>query len=144
MAEAPRPPTTQAAEPPQSTMNQLSLEDGNHSKAVVPHEGSKENAGALTVANNNVSPVSPDEKRVAKISPGKRGSNLKAEAFAVAHSKRVEHEAHSYIDAEARKAEAHAEKLKVGCVRSLRTYVCLDGILPFCMAPTCKWRDGEI
>jgi ribosomal protein L11 len=62
------------------------------------------------------SPTTPDGQLVRKphnISPGERGSNLKAEAFADAHSKRVEAEAKAYIDAEARKAEANAEKQKV-------------------------------
>lgn len=129
MAEAPRPQTTPALEhppvkqggPESPAKNQLSLEDTN--KSLVP-AGSKENAGAMTVLDSPTkekgmndsrsAPNSPNtpEQTLAKISPGKRGSNLKAEAFAVAHSKRVEHEAHAYIDAEVRKAEAHAEKLK--------------------------------
>ncbi|CAM6125369.1 unnamed protein product [Calypogeia fissa] len=133
MATAEKPAPTQVAGPPAKqaeappVMNQLSLEDGKTENAIVPHESSKQDAGALAVVESpskeklmndqelsRSAPQTPPEtpEKKSKISPGKRGSNLKAEAFAVAHSKRVEHEAEAYIEAEVRKAEAEAEKKK--------------------------------
>ncbi|BBN17005.1 hypothetical protein Mp_7g11180 [Marchantia polymorpha subsp. ruderalis] len=82
----------------------------------IPTEKTVDNAGALVPHEASRSaPTSPGAPTATKsgtdMSPGKKGSNLKAEAFADAHSKRVETEAQAYLESEIRKAEAHAERL---------------------------------
>lgn len=87
----------------------------------IPTEKTVDNAGALVPHEASRSaPTSPGAPTATKsgtdMSPGKKGSNLKAEAFADAHSKRVETEAQAYLESEIRKAEAHAERLSVSTI----------------------------
>ncbi len=67
----------------------------------------------MTLAHAAEQPLSPGSKEAGQpMSPG-AVRNVKAETIAEAHRERVEAEAHTYLQAETRKAEARAATAQV-------------------------------